>query len=196
MALNTGKKITWRSWDIIPMLDTVIARVNARSADQPEDLVFTDHQGHPIGDVEIPGVPNDDDDEVVIEDIPPPVMDALEPNPIDIDIELPGVDLVGTQDPPIVTTNDDLNITAPYPTLNDPPLIETVEENDVPDPPDPAPEPVPTPKGVCRSTRVRSAPKRYMPSMSSSCYAYAAAQLEYESVLNPDMHMFTQFDFY
>jgi hypothetical protein len=25
MALNTGKKITWRSWDVIPMPDTVIA---------------------------------------------------------------------------------------------------------------------------------------------------------------------------
>ena len=32
--------------------------------------------------------------------------------------------------------------------------------------------------------------------MSGSRYAYAAAQLEYESVLNPDAHMFTQFDFY
>jgi hypothetical protein len=29
MALNTGKKITRRSWDMIPMPDTVIARVNA-----------------------------------------------------------------------------------------------------------------------------------------------------------------------
>ena len=123
------------------MPDTVIARVNALGADQPEDLVFTDRQGHPIGDVEIPGVPNDDDDEVVIEDVPPPVMDALEPDPIDTDVKLPGVDPVGTQDPPIVTTNDDLDVAAPYPALNDPPLIETVEENDVPDPPDPAPEP-------------------------------------------------------
>jgi hypothetical protein len=27
MALNTGKKTTRRSWDVIPMPDTVIARV-------------------------------------------------------------------------------------------------------------------------------------------------------------------------
>jgi hypothetical protein len=42
MALNTGKKITRYSWDVIPMLDTVIARVNALGRDQPEQLVFTD----------------------------------------------------------------------------------------------------------------------------------------------------------
>jgi hypothetical protein len=29
MALNTGKKIVRRSWDLIPMPDVVIARVNA-----------------------------------------------------------------------------------------------------------------------------------------------------------------------
>jgi hypothetical protein len=42
MALNTGKKITRRSWDVIPMPDTVIARVNALGTDQPEQLIFTD----------------------------------------------------------------------------------------------------------------------------------------------------------
>jgi hypothetical protein len=29
MALNTGKKITHQSWDVIPMPDMVIAYVNA-----------------------------------------------------------------------------------------------------------------------------------------------------------------------
>ena len=40
MALNTRKKITHRSWDVIPMPDTIIARVNALGTDQPEQLIF------------------------------------------------------------------------------------------------------------------------------------------------------------
>jgi hypothetical protein len=42
MALNTGKKITCQSWDVIPMPDTVIACVNALRTNQPEQLFFTD----------------------------------------------------------------------------------------------------------------------------------------------------------
>jgi hypothetical protein len=38
------------------MLDTVIAHVNALGTDEPEQLIFTDQRGCPIGDVEIPGV--------------------------------------------------------------------------------------------------------------------------------------------
>jgi hypothetical protein len=48
MALKTGKKFTRRSWDVIPMPDTVIARVNALGTDQPEQLIFTDRRGCPI----------------------------------------------------------------------------------------------------------------------------------------------------
>jgi hypothetical protein len=33
MALNSGKKIIRRSWDTIPMPDTVIARVNTIGED-------------------------------------------------------------------------------------------------------------------------------------------------------------------
>ena len=54
MALNTGKKIVWHSWDVIPMPDTVITRVNALGSDQPEQLIFTDRRGRPIGNVKIP----------------------------------------------------------------------------------------------------------------------------------------------
>jgi hypothetical protein len=84
MALNTGKKITRRSWDVIPMPDTVIAHVNALGTDQPEQLIFTDRRGCPIGDVEIPGVMDfeeEDDDDAVM-----PVLD-----PVGVDgVELPG----------------------------------------------------------------------------------------------------------
>jgi hypothetical protein len=60
MALNTGKKIVRRSWDVIPMPDTVIAHVNTLGSDQPKQLIFTDQHGRLIGDtddVNIPGGP-------------------------------------------------------------------------------------------------------------------------------------------
>jgi hypothetical protein len=75
MALNSRKKITRRSWDVIPMLDMVIARVNALGTDQPEQLIFTNQCGHPIGDVEIPGVMDfeeEDDDSAEM-----PVLDPV-----------------------------------------------------------------------------------------------------------------------
>jgi hypothetical protein len=59
MALNTGKKITRRNWDIIPMPDLVIACVNALGNDQPKLLIFTSRQGRIIGDVDIPRIQDD-----------------------------------------------------------------------------------------------------------------------------------------
>ena len=54
MALNSGKKITHQSWDVIPMLDAVTVQVNALGRDQPKQLVFTDCNGWPIGDIDVP----------------------------------------------------------------------------------------------------------------------------------------------
>jgi hypothetical protein len=76
MALDTGKKITRRSWDIIPIPDTVIARVNTLGSDQPEFLMFTDRHGRLIGDVEIPGVDSDEADAVHFPE-EDPVIDAI-----------------------------------------------------------------------------------------------------------------------
>jgi hypothetical protein len=52
MALDTGMKIVSRSWDVIPMPDTVITRVNTLGRDQPEQLIFTDQHGCLIGDTD------------------------------------------------------------------------------------------------------------------------------------------------
>jgi hypothetical protein len=82
MSQNTGKKIIRRSWDVIPMPDTVIARVNMLGSNQPEQLIFTNRHGRLIGDtddVDIPGVDFDDDDDDEI-----PGVDF---------VELPGVDV-------------------------------------------------------------------------------------------------------
>ncbi len=188
MALDTGKKITRRSWDVIPMPDTVIARVNALGSDQPEQLIFTDRRGRPIGDVEIPGVDFEeaDDDDAALPEL----------DPVDVDnVELPGVDVAGqaNQAPQIVEI-DDLDIPQP-----DPALIEQVEEPTVPQPEQdelpPVAQPVET-TGLRRSTRVSNKPKKYEPTMTGTKYSYAVMQLETQGVLNPDAHMFVQEDFY
>jgi hypothetical protein len=190
MALNTGKKIVRRSWDKIPMPESVLARVNELGSDQPALMTFTDRHGRLIGDVEISGVTEATDDTQI-----PGVID---------DVELPGVDGDGLEDPTpqVEIINDDLDIP------EDPPLIEveTVQEETVPAPvaepvaqPEPVAEPVAQPEqatGLRRSARVRSKADQYVPSMHGSRYAYAATQIESEGVLNPDAHMFGQADFY
>jgi hypothetical protein len=42
MTLNTIKKIVRCSWDVIPVPDLVINRVNALGSDQPQQMTFTD----------------------------------------------------------------------------------------------------------------------------------------------------------
>ena len=56
MSLNTAKKIVRRSWDLIPMPETVIPRVNVLDVHQHKHLNFTYIHGHIIGVVEIPVV--------------------------------------------------------------------------------------------------------------------------------------------
>ena len=151
MALSTGKKIVWRTWDMIPMLDTVIARVNTLGGDQPEQMIFTDRHGRLIGDNNnhaIPGVHFEEEDDNKI-----PGVDA---------VELPGVDMiVDEQDkedpaPPIVEMYDlDNPNTAP-------PLVETDQvHNDLPAPEQPTNAPTAVPvesQATRRSARIRTKP--------------------------------------
>jgi hypothetical protein len=60
MALNSSKKIVRHSWNVIPMPDIVIARVNALCSDQPHHMTFTDRHGRLIGDTDIPRVDTDE----------------------------------------------------------------------------------------------------------------------------------------
>jgi hypothetical protein len=88
MALNTEKKIVRRSWDAISMSDVVIARVNAWGSDQPRQTTFTDRHGRLIGDIEIPGVDSDEEQEDLFPGVAPVIND---------DIEIPGVDVAGPE---------------------------------------------------------------------------------------------------
>jgi hypothetical protein len=83
MALNTGKKIVLRSWDVIPMPDIIIYQVNVLGRDQPQQMTFTDRHGRLIGDIEIPGVDANKDDDDPLPGVVPVIAE---------DIEIPGVD--------------------------------------------------------------------------------------------------------
>jgi hypothetical protein len=61
MALNTGKKIVHRSWDVTPMPDLIINRCNALGSDRNQQITFTDRHDRLIGYIEIPGVDANED---------------------------------------------------------------------------------------------------------------------------------------
>jgi hypothetical protein len=88
MALNSGKKIVWRSWDVIPMPDVVINRANELGKYQPRLMTFTDSHGRLIGDMEIPGVDSPEDEDDYFAGVAPVIADA---------IEIPWVDVAVTE---------------------------------------------------------------------------------------------------
>jgi hypothetical protein len=175
MALNTGKKIVHRSWDVITMPDLVIARVNALGSDQPWQMTFTDRHGRLIRNIEIPGVDADDDNNDPLPGLIPVIAD---------DIEIPVVDVEGPEaqeavpDPQVEI--DDLYIphTDPAPLEVEP--TQASQSPEMPAPVASAHEP-----GIRRSTRVRSqANQGYNPSMPGSNYSYAVTPFESQGVLN------------
>jgi hypothetical protein len=170
MALNSGKKIVRCNWDVIPMPDLVIDRVNVLGRDQPQHITFTDRHGRLIGDVEIPGVDDQEEDDDHLPGVVPVIAD---------DIEITGVDVEGTKTQDAVPAPhieiDDLDIhhadTAPIEVAltQEEPRTETAA---------PVALPVQAPE-LCRSTRVRSQTNQgYTPSLSGSKYSYAAIQLK------------------
>jgi hypothetical protein len=187
MALNTGKKIVRRNWDVIPIPELVIARVNTLGRDQPELFTFTDRHGRLIGDAEAPETPDalEDADDVEFPGVDPAINDH---------IEIPGVDdEEGPEDPAPqeIEIDDDLDI----PTDPVPIEVETVQEATA-EQVAPVIEPIQLP-ALRRSGRVRTQTKPgYVPSLTGSKYSYAVTQLESQGVLNPDAHMFSQGDFY
>ena len=56
MTLGYMKKVVRRSWDALPMPDTVISRVRALGQGQPNDLDFLYINIRPIGELDITGV--------------------------------------------------------------------------------------------------------------------------------------------
>jgi hypothetical protein len=77
MALNSGKKIVRGSWDVIPMPDLVIDRVNALGRDQPQKMTFTNRHRRLISDIGIPGVGADEDDDDHLPGVVPVIADGI-----------------------------------------------------------------------------------------------------------------------
>ena len=210
MSLSSMKKIVRRSWDAIQMPDTVIARVNVLGKDQPEQFVFTDRNGRPIGDIERPGVDADADqpDEHQTADIELPGVDGneVELHPYANDVENDDLDIAPNneteEDPaphlePQVANETRIEVEETFPDEE----IVTEETRHAPNAATPAVAPTAGPEeipGVRRSTRVRLPKRNYVPSMTGkSKYAYAATQLKSHEphvfkpvVLHPDAHMF------
>jgi hypothetical protein len=185
VALNSGKKIVRRSWDVIPLPDVVINRDNELGKDQPRTMTLTDRHGRLIGDMEFPGVdPTEDEDDyfpgvdpVIAYAIEIPGVDVAEPEALD-EVQAPQVEIYDPDDIP----------------HDDPAPVEVVPVQAIPVPAPVAPL---AETGLCRSTRVQTqASQGYTPSMTVSKYSYAVTQLESQGVLNPDTHLFSQDGFY
>jgi hypothetical protein len=185
MALNSGKKIVRHSWDVIPMPDVVINRVNELGKDQSSLMTFTERHGRLIRDIEIPGVDSTEDEDDNFPGVAPVIADAT---------EIPGVDVAGPESLDEVTAPQ-VEIYDPDDIPHDDPApIEEVPAQSVPVL---APVAPPAETGLRRSTRVRTqASQGYTPSMTGSKYSYAVTQLDSQGVLYPDAHMFVQDDLY
>ena len=91
------KKVVSRSWDEIPMPDTMIAQVNALGQGQPNDLYLPDQKKRPIGEIYITWVDAGENEAPNIEMIEP----ETDIDPISAGAEtLP--ELVERQDIPII----------------------------------------------------------------------------------------------
>jgi hypothetical protein len=147
MALKSGNKIVHRSWDVIPMPDLVIDRVNALCCDQPQQMTFTNRHGCLIGDVEIRGVDAEEDDNDHLPGVVPVIADT---------IKITGVDVEGTENqdslPAPQDEIDDLDIHHADPA---PIEVAPTQAEPVPETPAPVALPAQAPE-LRRSTRVRS----------------------------------------
>jgi hypothetical protein len=200
MSLTSAKKIVQRIWDKIPMPQTVIDRVNHLGKDQPEQFIFTDRKGQPIGNVkDLPGADNldtDADNELAGVDREIETPQNLEPIPETMnqtdDLNI-NENNQGIEEDAIPDDNQEVE---PAPVEQSPDTqVEDTQVEDIP-PTTTAPDVTP---GVRRSTRVRMQTRDndYIPSLSgSSKHAYAVTQLERHGALHPDAHMLFQTDMY
>jgi hypothetical protein len=185
MSLTSGKVISRRTWDNIPMPDSVIKRVNDLGKDQPTQFIFTDRKGRHIGDVE--HINRDDTHDLNDEDSVE--ITGVDRGRIETPQNIPQETTVIADDQGIeidIVPNDNQEV--------EPPLIQETIEGVAAAPAElehTAPDEIP---GVRRSTRVKFQTKQdYIPSLSgSSKYAVAVTQLESHGVLHPDTHMFFQ----
>jgi Reverse transcriptase (RNA-dependent DNA polymerase) len=188
MTLQSGKKITRRAWDRLPMPDTVITRVETLAEGQPTEFTFKDRKGRIIGDTELTGVDPDADHPDTYDILSEDESDILsERSDTDPDIEQQHTDLDNTNQYEVDHQNDPLPTIDPPPVTNEPTPV-------VPQPPQPVDHDASTHRaqitGVRRSTRTRTATtKPYEPSFTGKKYATALAQVREQGILHPNTHL-------
>jgi hypothetical protein len=160
-TLNTSRVITRRSWDAIPMPQSVVDRVNFIGRDQPRQAVFTDRSGNAIGDGD---ADYEKDPTELAADLPGEVIPEVAPDhveitgvdmeydePTDEPIESPAVEIPGVDSAHQTIEIIDLDVSPPP----EPALVEPTSSNE--------------PR---RSGRERKPMGKYVPSMSGKSYAY------------------------
>ena len=197
-SLNTGRVLTRRSWTVLPMPKAVIDRINQFAEGQPTLMTFTDRHGNEIGDAdptyaldikyEIPGVVAET---AQITGVEPDIMNASDGEE---------TDLSASSTPPIVDGSIE-QVDEPQqqqstefhtefePTRADdevePKTTAPNKPTQLAEPEQPrAVEPSNEQAGTRRSSRNRSAPQAYVPSMKGKSYGYSATQLE-DSTFEP-----------
>jgi len=180
-ALDTGHTITLHQWVFLPMLPTVIARVNLFGKDEPSILTFTDRHGREIGDHTQDYEPSGNDDDSVVKLILD-VIPGVDPPPED-DAELPGVDTDFDAEPTGVEVVDSDYVLPELTEVNglgqqDTRAAPTEEPSDEPITA-PAVTHAPSPKkGMsARNARNRKQPEKYVPSIKGNKYVVALTQI-------------------
>jgi hypothetical protein len=166
-TLNTSRVITRRSWDAIPMPESVVDRVNFIGRDQPQQAVFTDRSGNAIGDGD---ADYEEDPTEQAADLPGEVIPEVAPD----HVEITGVDMEDDEptDEPIESQTGDSMIPVETPGVDL--AHQTIEINDLNVSPPPEPALVePTSSNEPRqSGREQKTIGKYVPSMSGKSYAY------------------------
>ena len=143
-------------------------------------MILNNRRGHPIGDVEIPGVDSSNDNHIEITEVDPSDVDNIEIQGVDVDILDPeAIDIVDTDIPP----------TNPVP-------IETSPVHQVGAVVEPMPATQQVEPDIHRSSRFKTQAEKYTPSMPGSKYSYVITELESQGLFNPDAHLFFTKEFY
>jgi Reverse transcriptase (RNA-dependent DNA polymerase) len=176
MNLATGLKITAFKWEALPVTAQVIKRVTALGKTQPKLLTFYDRSGHALedADVQIAGVDGDEEEsaeenddileelqEIAEQDAEQQIIDEEEAPPIQLQ-RIAEEQPVGQVQQPVIEPQENAQADEVPP-----PTVETT--------------------GVRRSTRLRTQPSSYVPSMTGKRYVTAVTLLESGKMI-PEQH--------
>ncbi|MGL6132320.1 MAG: hypothetical protein ACRCZ9_11980, partial [Fusobacteriaceae bacterium] len=187
-TLTTGKIVVRRSWNVLPMPDAVINRVNKLAEDQPQILTFYDKHQRAIGDEDTLGEnTNDNDDYEIPGVVQGDTRDHIQITGVEDEIPvntitnsektnhgMDDLDMITTTEQPMV--EEDLSMTD---TANTEDVTEYTDNQPTElteDPPRTVTEVVPR-----KSTRTIKRVKFYEPNMKGKSYEYAATQMEMEN---------------